>query len=222
MKEIGSNTWYTLYQVFGDSLFSLDKSSWGHEEHPGKTVLDRLLQESEYRAQFKDSEFSMQLTGVGFKLENLTQNKYGEPLYFPLDEPNYGDIQGVRELDLTIPEGLTRLEYSELLVGRFWAVQFLTNPIPDHDMVGVPYIEQDPISGVSEAVRRYRYRLLLRSERGVFTSTSPVLLPTDSFPSSCVLFHYWRQSDLGKAGRLCVPAQYQKLAPVEIMLQELK
>ena len=208
------NTWYTMYQAFGDSLFELDRF-WTKEEDETAVLPTRISQESglQNSATFKGSKFSPIFGQEYLSLDQLARTDDGEPIYFPADKPSYADITGTYRS----AAGLA------VLTGRYSPLDFMIDPVLKEDLIGDFFTSTlpdhiDP-SGNGMKAKQYRYRLLLKSENGIFVSDVPAVFDEGN-PEPYIGFTRWHPLNHEGKGLLYVPLEYRKITPLEIMLQE--
>lgn len=190
MNTIELNTWYNLYQVFGDNLFNLDRH-WIKEDSPEKR-LEAILLQDPYIASFKGYDFVMQFGSEHISLEKLSRTPEGKRIYYPVDTPTLGDMEGVHH-------GKTE----HFRTRKFAEVIFGVSGIPEEDRTG----------------EQYRYKLILRSDNGSFISEAEVGFDEkDNTPYG--YFLDWYPENSVENGELCLPLDYHKVARIEIMLTE--
>ncbi len=213
--EIQPNTWYTLYQVFGDSLFALDRF-WAKEEEASAMLQSRLTQMKELSgcATFKGSKFTIGLDLESISLEKITETDDGEPIYFPVDRPTIADIAGVYESARSI---VAR-------TGQYAELDFMIDPALKEDMLGEFFISRRPSHLLPDGkggmkAKAYRYQLLLKSDKGIYVSDKPAVFDGEH-PLPYIVFNEWSPVNSQQNGRLYVPLEYKQAALLEIMLQE--
>lgn len=212
VTELQPNMWYTMYQVFGESLHSLDRL-WTKEEDGLFGLLTLLRQGTSLQdsATFKGSEFIPSFDFEAFLLEQLAKTYDGESIYFPVDSPSYANITRI--------QAATALE---VRTGKYSPVEFIINPVLEEDLTGEFFVSTMPghtsPSGAGIRAREYRYRMLLRSKKGIYVSDMPAIFVEDAAPY--IVFSRWHPPNPERLGLLYVPLEYQKVAPLEIMLQE--
>mgnify|MGYP001576880192 FL=1 len=209
--EIQPNRGYTMYQAFGDSLLVLDRLRIGEGDElitPEEKIFKTI--ELQGSATFKGSRFFPMFDFESLSLEQLTRTADGDRIYFPVDKPSYTDIVEI--------SGSTNIE---VRTGRYSQLDFMIGTVLEEDLIGdffVSTLTSDvDSSGKGTKAKQYEYRLLLKSENGTFVSEMPAIFDEDgSLPY--VLFDRWHPLNSGKPGLLYVPLEYQKVAPLEIML----
>jgi len=212
--QMQPNRWYTLYQVFGDSLFALDRL-WTKEEEALAMLQSRLIQMKDLsdHATFKGSKFTIGLDLESISLGNITETDDGEPIYFPVDRPTIASIVGVCGSARSIAAR----------TGQYAELDFMIDPVLEEDLIGEFFISQRPShllpDGRGTKAKNYRYQMLLRSDKGIFVSDKPAVFDEDnSLPY--VIFGVWRPINSQRDGKLYLPLEYKTAAPLEIMLQE--
>ncbi len=205
MKEIISNRWYTLYEAFGDSLFDIDRH-WMKENSSGKRLLSKLSQR--FTTTFKDGELWIDFEWQHFSLDDLSKTHSGEHIHFPIEKPNFGYFEGFR----TFPSGATRPQ-----IGNYAELRFSIKGALQEDLVGEAQ-EYTDIFGEKYKSQTYGYRFALKAIHGIFVSDGEASFQKNG--PIYVLFYKWRPIDSEQTCVLYAPLEYQKLAPVEIMLQQ--
>lgn len=208
VNEIQPNRWYNLYQVFGDNLFNIDKHHINRPELDGE--LEEILHlEMQQRliATFKGGKLEPDFEHQDFSLNDLSRTESGEPIYFPVETPKLGDFEGFRTLPLQV---------ARPKIGNYASLLFAMHGIPEEDLIGEVEVINTPLG--EEKLQAYRYQFVLRTERGTFASESGASVNEEG--TGTALFYYWRPISSNKIGRLYVPMEYQKIASLEIMLQQ--
>ena len=219
-NRINSDRKYTMYQAFGDPLFSLDKR---------KNVQDPLLaiwnSVVAYRceAPFENGTISMDIDVIPFSVDSLNKDYRDAPVYFPTKKPAFYDIGGIHHIEKkneTEKDVRTLIGFAELAF----------------------FVDGIPTGNIRKG--HYKYRFVLEGPNGKFVSNASSLHSIDDIPRNAppeareffallnedwianekkygqtVSFHSWRPSNGGKPGLLCVPTEYSSVAPLEIMLE---
>ena len=212
--EMQPNRWYTMYEVFGDSLFSLDRF-WTKEGDKLIISEDAISQTKKLQdsATFKGSKLFPIFDLESFSLENLTRTHDEEPIYFPVGQPSYADVVGISGPTKTL----------EVRTGRYSPLDFMVDPVLNEDLIGEFFISQRPShvlpDGKGIKAKNYKYQMLLRSGKGIFVSDKPAVFDGEH-PLPYVVFNEWSPINSQRNGVLYVPLEYKKVAPLEIMLQE--
>lgn len=195
MYGITPNMWYSLDNVFGPKLLILDRS-WTKQEDPRVRVLSASF--DTVSTSFKDSRFEMEINWEELSTQQLTKTDEGQEIHYLCDSPVWGDVVSVHASQ----------DSSSLRTNKFTPLQFFIDPASEEDIT-------KGVNGES-----YRYKLLLKSERGVYTARTSVVRADPYDPSPMIRFDEWYPPNLQDLVVVHVPLDSRKVKNLEIMLEE--
>src|SRR3989338_4251057 len=98
--------------------------------------------------------------------------------------PSYGAITGIYGSATAL----------SVRTGRYSPLDFMINPVLEEDLIGEFFVSTMPShvdpGGNGKKAKKYRYNLLLKSEKGIFVSGVPAVFDEDgSLPY--IVFNRW-------------------------------
>lgn len=209
--EIQPDRWYSLGSIFGKSLVSIDKFRQLLQSQP-IAIEAREKPTPEYDLNFM--LLASEIMEADFRGGRLTLDMdyyyQREGQYFPLDIPQSEDMDKLREFSGKPMVGST----------KFGALGLILRHVRDRDLYGVPTPNPNDNSLIE---RDYRFRMFLRSHKGVYRDDARAVLAyrdneVGIIPTS-VHFDEWIEENSNTNGTLIVPREAAKIATLEIMLQ---
>ncbi|HIH17297.1 MAG TPA: hypothetical protein HA282_00010 [Nanoarchaeota archaeon] len=239
MVEIQPNIWYSLEEIFGDSLGILDEhivkqepsqvtNSGDRIENANKGVkqggvLDRISkamkqQEGLSYSSFEGGNFEIGLEFEKYLIGDISKTCDGDIIYFPCGQPTKSDIRGF----VISPDG----DLTKARTFQYAQTFFTISPVKEEDLVSGFYEHRNPsdTGKIDDLVRDYKYILHLRTEAGEFVSEDPVGFFDSVFEGEGKIpyanFKNWRPVGRKEGGVLYLPLESKRVASLELKLAE--
>ena len=228
MVEIQPNIWYSLEEIFGDSLGILDEHIVKQEPSPTADrgdrienankrvkqdgVLDRISkamkqQEGLSCSSFEGGNFEIGLEFEKYLVGDVSKTCDGDIIYFPCGRPSKSDIKGF----VISPDG----DLVKARTFQYAQIFFTISPVKEECLISGFYRHRNPsdTGKFDDLVRDYKYSLHLRTERGEFVSEDPVGFFESVFDDegkiSYANFKNWRPLNAKEGGDNLSPARKQ-------------